>query len=104
VSDNLTAFSRNKIASKGIWAICLHISYLQNDIDQEESYQLMKQRLDAIDLSFGERANRLFYLSIAPSFIETISNNIKLDLAAHRIRIVLLSKNLLVTIKNLQSY
>jgi glucose-6-phosphate 1-dehydrogenase len=37
----------------------------------------MKQRLDAIDLSFGERANRLFYLSIAPSFIETISNNIK---------------------------
>jgi glucose-6-phosphate 1-dehydrogenase len=35
-----------------------------------------------------------FYLSIAPSFIETISNNIKLDLAAHRIRIVLLSKNL----------
>jgi glucose-6-phosphate 1-dehydrogenase len=55
----------------------------------------MKQRLDAIDLSFGERANRLFYLSIAPSFIETISNNIKkLDLAAHRIRIVLLSKNL----------
>jgi glucose-6-phosphate 1-dehydrogenase len=53
----------------------------------------MKQRLDAIDLSFGERANRLFYLSIAPSFIETISNNIKkLDLAAHPIRIVLLSK------------
>jgi glucose-6-phosphate 1-dehydrogenase len=42
-----------------------------------------------------------FYLSIAPSFIETISNNIKkLDLAAHRIRIVLLSKNLLVTIKS----
>jgi glucose-6-phosphate 1-dehydrogenase len=53
----------------------------------------MKQRLRH-DLSFGERANRLFYLSIAPSFIETISNNIKLDLAAHRIRIVLLSKNL----------
>jgi glucose-6-phosphate 1-dehydrogenase len=36
----------------------------------------MKQRLNAIDLSFGERANRLFYLSIAP-LIETISNNIE---------------------------
>jgi glucose-6-phosphate 1-dehydrogenase len=79
----------------------LPLSYLQNDIDQEESYQLMKQRLDAIDLSFGERANRL--LSVNSTLIETISNK-KLDLAAHRIRIVLLSKNLLVTIKNLQSY
>ncbi|MBC7389604.1 MAG: glucose-6-phosphate dehydrogenase, partial [Opitutaceae bacterium] len=61
-----------------------HITYLQNDIDKEDSYLLMKQKLDAIDSSFGERANRLFYLSIAPSFIETISNNIKkLDLAAN---------------------
>jgi glucose-6-phosphate 1-dehydrogenase len=51
----------------------------------------MKQRLDAIDLSFGERANRL--LSVNSTLIETISNNKKLDLAA-RIRIVLLSKNL----------
>jgi glucose-6-phosphate 1-dehydrogenase len=70
VSDNLTAFSRNKIAQKEFEQFASHISYLQNDIDQEESYQLMKQRLDAIDLSFGERANRLFYLSIAPSSLK----------------------------------
>jgi glucose-6-phosphate 1-dehydrogenase len=63
----------------------------------------MKQRLDAIDLSFGERANRLFYLS-APSFIETISNNIKLDLAAHPDQDRIIIEKPLVTIKNLQSY
>ncbi|WP_233592221.1 MULTISPECIES: glucose-6-phosphate dehydrogenase [unclassified Flavobacterium] len=85
VSENLNEFSRNKIASeKEFEQFASHISYLQNDIDKEESYVLMKQKLDAIDASFGVRANRLFYLSIAPSFIETISNNIKkLDLAAN---------------------
>jgi glucose-6-phosphate 1-dehydrogenase len=62
----------------------------------------MKQRLDAIDLSFGERANRL--LSVKHLFIETISNNIKkLDLAAHpdQDRIIIEKP---FTIKNLQSY
>ena len=85
VSENLTAFSRNKIASTEAYQqFASHINYLQNDIDHEESYQILKQKLDAIDLSFGERANRLFYLSIAPSFIETITNNIKkMDLAAN---------------------
>jgi glucose-6-phosphate 1-dehydrogenase len=85
VSENLTEFSRNKITSKKEFEqFASHISYLQNDIDKKESYLLMKQKLDAIDSSFGARANRLFYLSIAPSFIETISNNIKkLELAAN---------------------
>ena len=85
VSNNLTAFSRNKITSDKVYQkFASHINYLQNDIDQEESFQVLKLKLDAIDLSFGERANRLFYLSIAPSFIATISNNIKkLDLAAN---------------------
>ena len=85
VSENLTAFSRNKIAStEAFQKFASHINYLQNDIDHEESYQILKQKLDAIDLFFGERANRLFYLSIAPSFIETITNNIKkMDLAAN---------------------
>lgn len=85
VSENLTAFSRNKIASTEAYQqFASHINYLQNDIDQEESYQVLKQKLDAINLSFGERANRLFYLSIAPSFIETITNNIKkMNLAAN---------------------
>jgi len=84
VSENLNEFSRNKIASqKEFDQFAAHISYFQNDIDKEESYQLLKQKLDDTDAAFGERANRLFYLSIAPSFIETISINIKkLELAA----------------------
>ena len=85
VGENLTAFSRNKVdSSEDYHEFASHITYLQNDIDQEESYHALKHHIDTTDLSFSERANRLFYLSIAPSFIATISGNInKLGLAAN---------------------
>lgn len=85
VGENLTAFSRNKVdSSEDYHEFASHITYLQNDIDQEESYHALKHHIDTTDLSFSERANRLFYLSIAPSFIATISGNInKLGLATN---------------------
>lgn len=85
VNENLTAFSRNKIDSpENYQQFASHITYLQNDINQQESYQALKQDIDQTDKAFGKRANRLFYLSIAPSFIAAISNNIKkLDLASN---------------------
>lgn len=85
VRENLNEFSRNKIASEEEFQkFASKIEYFQNDIDEEESYQVLAQRLNEIDETFGERANRLFYLSIAPAFIETIAVNIKkLELAAN---------------------
>jgi len=85
VAENLNEFSRNKITSQESFEqFASHISYLQNNIDEEASYQNLKVQLDTTDIAFGERANRLFYLSIAPSFISTLSNNIKkLGLAAN---------------------
>jgi glucose-6-phosphate 1-dehydrogenase len=93
VGDTLTAFSRNKIASRERFReFASHINYLQNDIEEEASYLPLKQELEATDAAFGTRANRLFYLSIAPSFIATLSNTIKkLGLAGnpHQDRIII---------------
>jgi len=85
VKTNLLEFSRNKIASDEAYQqFALHIEHFQYNIDSEESYNDLKLELDRTDAIFGERANRLFYLSIAPSFISTISNNInKFSLAAN---------------------
>lgn len=78
VKTNLIEFSRNKISSEEAYRqFSLHITHFQYNIDSEESYEGLKAELDRTDAIFGERANRLFYLSIAPSFIATISNNIK---------------------------
>jgi glucose-6-phosphate 1-dehydrogenase len=88
VKNNLIEFSRKKIdseqAEEAYRQFALHITHFQYNIDDEQSYMDLKLQLERTDTLFGERANRLFYLSIAPSFIATISNNInKLSLAAN---------------------
>lgn len=85
VLENLEKFSRKSgLSLEDTQKFISHITYLRHDIDKEESYQELDSKLNAIDQSFGLRANRLFYLSIAPSFITTISSNIKkIGLAAN---------------------
>ena len=85
VGENLTTFSRNKITSQEVFRqFASHITYLQFDIDNADSYMAIKRALDATDTASGTRANRLFYLSIAPSYISKISDNINaLNLAGN---------------------
>ncbi|MBF7093315.1 glucose-6-phosphate dehydrogenase [Flavobacterium sp. ALJ2] len=85
VIENLNSFSRKAaLSSEETEKFISHITYLRHDIDKEESYQELDSKLNSIDRTFGVRANRLFYLSIAPSFIATISGNMKkLRLAAN---------------------
>ncbi|MFB9079177.1 glucose-6-phosphate dehydrogenase [Flavobacterium procerum] len=85
VLENLNTFSRKAAhEDNDTDKFISHISYLRHDIDKEESYQELNTKLDSIDQAFGIRANRLFYLSIAPSFITTISVYIKkIGLAAN---------------------
>ncbi|PKB18305.1 glucose-6-phosphate dehydrogenase [Flavobacterium sp. 5] len=82
VIENLNLFSRKKVLSdKKTQKFLSHITYLRHDIDKEESYYDLDSKLKAIDQTFGVRANRLFYLSISPSLITTITENIhKIDL------------------------
>src|SRR5690606_1824152 len=78
VLENLDTFSRKKgLSDPKTEKFLSHITYHSLDIDKEESYLGLNEKINRIDQSFGERANRLFYLSITPSFISTISNNIK---------------------------
>ncbi|MCV9934099.1 glucose-6-phosphate dehydrogenase [Flavobacterium sp. LS1R47] len=85
VIENLNSFSRKAaLSNEETQKFISHITYLRHDIDKEESYQELDSKLNSIDRTFGARANRLFYLSIAPSFIATISGNMKkLRLAAN---------------------
>ncbi|TDW44598.1 glucose-6-phosphate 1-dehydrogenase [Flavobacterium sp. 270] len=74
VIENLNNFSRKPADSdSNTEKFISHITYLRHDIDKEESYRELDSKLNSIDQGFGVRSNRLFYLSIAPSFISTIS-------------------------------
>ncbi|MEN2403140.1 glucose-6-phosphate dehydrogenase [Flavobacterium sp. MC2016-06] len=84
VIENLKEFSRNgNTSNENLLEFASNITYLKHNIDSEASYEELNSKLNSLDQSYDVRADRLFYLSIGPSFISTISDNInKFGLAA----------------------
>ncbi|MEC5174892.1 MULTISPECIES: glucose-6-phosphate dehydrogenase [Chryseobacterium] len=77
VKENLENFSRKKLTQEDWAGFQAHITYFRHQLDQEDSYADLQKKLKNFDTIYGTRANRLFYLSIGPNFISTISNHIK---------------------------
>jgi len=71
--DGLNEFSRRKPEDDQWEKFKSSIFYFQSDINDEESYQQLAEKLSCFDQRWGIRANRLFYLSVAPQFIETVT-------------------------------
>ncbi len=82
--EGLSDFSRSGKPDAAKWAAFKEsISYFVSNIDDAESYEGLAQKMDAIDKGWGERASRLFYMSVAPRFIEAVTVHInKSGLAA----------------------
>ncbi|RKE80438.1 glucose-6-phosphate 1-dehydrogenase [Epilithonimonas arachidiradicis] len=77
IKVNLEAFSRKNVTAEEWDSFQSHITYFQHQLDDESSYINLNQKLEELDSQFGMRGNRLFYLSIGPNFVATISNHIK---------------------------
>jgi len=77
IKENLENFSRKKVTSKEWDDFQGHITYFQHQLDEENSYINLNQKLESYDQDYGTRGNRLFYLSIAPDFVSVISGHIK---------------------------
>ncbi|MBD1845188.1 glucose-6-phosphate dehydrogenase [Cyanobacteria bacterium FACHB-63] len=57
------------VGSDALWEdFAQGLFYCPGDIDNAESYQKLKERLEEIDNIRGTRGNRVFYLSVAPKF------------------------------------
>jgi glucose-6-phosphate 1-dehydrogenase len=77
LNEGLVEFSRKGAPAEEQWAkFNPSITYFRSDIDDANSYKELAAKLDAYDKEFGVRANRLFYLSVAPRFIEAVTVNI----------------------------
>ncbi|WP_224998708.1 glucose-6-phosphate dehydrogenase [Cesiribacter sp. SM1] len=77
LQEGLEEFSRSGKPAEDKWQpFQSTITYLQSDINKQESYQQLSEQLEALDNSWGVRANRLFYLSVAPQFIEAVTVNL----------------------------
>ncbi|WP_207430381.1 glucose-6-phosphate dehydrogenase [Sabulibacter ruber] len=75
--EGLTEFSRTGPPEEEIWETFQgNISYLQSEINDAGAYQKLSEKLDSFDQAWGTRANRLFYLSIAPQFIQAVTTHL----------------------------
>ncbi len=77
--NGLTEFSRNGKPEDQKWNVFRSsVTYLQSEINHTGSYLQLKEILEKQDKQWEERGSRLFYLSVAPQFIEPVINNIHL--------------------------
>lgn len=77
--EGLSQFSRSGMPTDEQWeAFQSSIYYLPSDINDPESYRQLADRIEGIEAMWGTRANRLFYLSVSPRFIEAITVNLGL--------------------------
>jgi glucose-6-phosphate 1-dehydrogenase len=75
--DGIDQFSRSGKADKTAWKnFSSHIVYLQGDFTNAALYEALNQKLNGYDAKAGQRCNRLFYFSVAPRFIEVISEEL----------------------------
>jgi glucose-6-phosphate 1-dehydrogenase len=81
--EGLDQFSRSGKPAKELWEKFRNsIHYLQSNINEPASYEALAEKIKAIEEKWGIRANHLFYLSVAPNFIEPITVNLaKIGLA-----------------------
>src|SRR6478672_10248755 len=77
LKEGLNEFSRRGKPENDQWEkFKSSVLYLQLNINDEASYQQLAEKLACLDQQWGKRANRLFYLSVAPQFIETVTLNL----------------------------
>lgn len=77
LKEGVDKYSRRKTSENGQWeSLANAISYYKADFTEPESYKDLVTRLDELDSQWGVSANRIFYLSVSPQFIEPIAQNI----------------------------
>lgn len=77
LEEGLKEFSRSGDPSDEKWdEFSSSLYYLQSDVNNPESYRQLAEKIKTIEDAWGTRANHLFYLSVAPKFIEAISVNL----------------------------
>lgn len=75
--EAVNTHSRRSASENGKWdELAEAISYYNTDFTEPDAYSGLAQKLDDIEEEWGTSANRIFYLSVSPQFIEPISENL----------------------------
>lgn len=70
--------SRFKPIEESMWASFRNqLFYHQSEFDQDEGYSRLDTFLKELDIRFGTKGNRIYYLSTQPSYFTTITEKLK---------------------------
>lgn len=70
-------FSRNGKADPVKWAaFAARVSYVQGDFMTKETYESVKEKINSFEEREQQRGVRMFYLAVAPRFIEAIADSL----------------------------
>jgi len=71
--EAVTEFSRSKPINDELWEkFQENLFYHQSEFDQDQGYEELKKLLDKLDFQLGTKGNRVFYLSVQPSYFPII--------------------------------
>lgn len=73
MEEAIQHFSRSSSVDPSIWKTFQEqLFYLSSDFDKDDGYDRLHQMLQQLDLKFGTKGNRVYYLSVQPSYFPSI--------------------------------
>lgn len=73
MKEGVESFSRNKPLDPNLWdSFSEHLFYHRSEFDNDEGYESLKQLLNQLDRNLGTKGNRIYYLSVPPSYFPLI--------------------------------
>ncbi len=77
MQEGVDEFSRRGKVKNSAWdKFAKHIFYRSANVKDADSFQNISAQIEAMEKEWGEKSNRLFYLSVAPTLFETIAVNL----------------------------
>jgi glucose-6-phosphate 1-dehydrogenase len=71
--EAVSNFSRTKPVDEKLWSsFSNQLYYHISDFDQDEGYESLRKLLEELDQKLGTKGNRVYYLSIQPSFFPLV--------------------------------
>ena len=69
----INQFSRSKPVDMNLWKVfSQQLFYLQSNFDEDQGYEKLNQLLLQLDSQLGTKGNRVYYLSVQPSYFPTV--------------------------------
>jgi glucose-6-phosphate 1-dehydrogenase len=77
MSEHIKNYSRTKAEERELEAFTEKLFYFQSDFDNDDGYKNLNGYLGDLDKKYGTMGNRIYYLSVQPSYFSPIAEKLQ---------------------------